>query len=108
MNSDDFGDYFVIEVDRSKLIIPGRLTWQVDYTRTGTMAMQMMSAGFLMGDNAVAGDITGEGKVDFYDIQALAGQWLKPPGVPSADINGDNFVDFKDFALLAENWMEGI
>jgi len=58
-----------------------------------------------------AGDINGDGVVDFDDLEILVGQWLQPPGDPSADIaplpNGDGIVDFLDFAILAQNWFAG-
>jgi arabinogalactan endo-1,4-beta-galactosidase len=59
----------------------------------------------------IYGDITGNGIVDFEDLDILAEQWLQPPGTPSADIaplpNGDGIVNFLDFALLASNWLAG-
>jgi pimeloyl-ACP methyl ester carboxylesterase len=59
---------------------------------------------------SIVGDITGNGDVDFADLEVLAEQWLQPPGNPSADIapvpNGDGIVNFLDFALMAENWMK--
>ena len=61
---------------------------------------------------SIAGDITGNGIVDFEDLAILADQWLQPPGIPSADIapspNGDGIVNFLDFAVLAGHWLEGI
>ena len=67
----------------------------------------------LMGMEAfdkIYGDITGNGIVDFEDLDILVGQWLQSPGTPSADIaplpNGDGIVNFLDFALLANNWLE--
>jgi len=55
-------------------------------------------------------DITSDGKVNFEDLQAIADQWLQPPGIPSADIAPaplDEFVDFLDFAALANHWWQG-
>ena len=61
--------------------------------------------------NPLAGDITGDGKVNFEDIKAIADQWLQAPGIPSADIAPlplDGIVNFLDFAVLAENWLAGM
>ncbi len=58
----------------------------------------------------VTGDITGDGKVNYEDLEKLANQWLQPPGTPSADIAPspvDGFVNFLDFAILANHWLEG-
>ncbi len=59
----------------------------------------------------ILGDITGDGKVNYEDLEILANQWLQPPGTPSADIaplpNGDGIVNFLDFAILAQHWLEG-
>ncbi len=108
VDSNSFSDYFIIEVDRSKLITPGKLTWQVDYTKAGNSQMQLMSALLPIEiSGALAGDINHNGKVDFEDLAELAEQWLQPPGIPSADIappNVDGIVNFLDFSKLAENW----
>ncbi|MBN2136904.1 MAG: lamin tail domain-containing protein [Sedimentisphaerales bacterium] len=53
------------------------------------------------------GDITGDCKVDFEDLQAMAAQWLYPAGGDSeADLDGINGVESRDFALLAGKWYE--
>ncbi len=61
--------------------------------------------------NPLAADITGDGKVNFEDIEVMADQWLQLPGVPSGDIapppDGDGAVNFLDFAVLAAQWLEG-
>ncbi|MHC4743765.1 MAG: lamin tail domain-containing protein, partial [Planctomycetota bacterium] len=51
------------------------------------------------------GDLTGDCKIDYMDIKALAEQWLEPPG-KSADIDGLNGVEWRDIALLAQVWGE--
>ena len=110
VDSNILGDFFIVEVDRSKLIIPGRLTWQVDYAMSGASQMHLMSADFMMEDNSTPGDITGNGVVDYDDILVLCEQWLQPPGTPSADIaptpTGDGIVNWLDFAVLANNWVQ--
>jgi hypothetical protein len=74
----------------------------------GSPGVQNTALGISFLNLGVAGDITGNGKVNFEDLAILADQWLKPPGTPSADIapppDGDNIVDFLDFAVLAQNW----
>ena len=113
-DSDIYGDYFTIDVDRSAPITSGRLTWQVDYIEIeGSTSMQMMSLGLpaALGEE-IAGDITGEGDVDIADLKRLTEKWLwiGTPGSIDEDIapqpDGDGIVNFLDFALLAENWMK--
>jgi hypothetical protein len=60
---------------------------------------------------SIAGDVTGNGIVDFEDLAILADQWLQPPGNPSADIAPspvDGIVNFLDFVVMAEHWLEGL
>ncbi|MHC4560753.1 MAG: chitobiase/beta-hexosaminidase C-terminal domain-containing protein, partial [Planctomycetota bacterium] len=49
------------------------------------------------------GDLDGDCRVDFLDMQVLAEQWLTPPESP-ADLNLDDRVDMDDFALLVAQW----
>jgi unsaturated rhamnogalacturonyl hydrolase len=54
----------------------------------------------------LAGDIDGDGDVDFDDLKILADNWLED--YPSADIfppGGDGIINFLDFAALAQDWM---
>ena len=46
------------------------------------------------------GDLNGDCRVDFLDMQVLTEQWLEPPE-KTADLNLDDRVDMVDFALLA-------
>jgi len=55
------------------------------------------------------GDITGNGKVDLYDLSELAGYWLNsncaaPQECKAADLDNSGTIDFNDFAKLAANW----
>jgi hypothetical protein len=56
----------------------------------------------------MAGDLTGEGKIDFEDLAKLAGQWLwvGPAGSIPEDITGDGIINLADFAELAQKWQE--
>jgi len=105
VDSSSSEDYFIIEVDRSELITPGRLTWQVDYTRTDSSQMQMMSAAVPI---EVTGDISGDGKVDFEDLWRLAEMWLwtGQAGEIAEDTFADGIVNFKDFAKIARGWRD--
>lgn len=107
VDSDSFGDYFTLEVDRSELIIEGRLTWQVDYTGTEGAAMQMMSAN-LPGeeDFQVTGDITDDDKVNLEDFAKMVQNWLQI--APLVNITGGDIIDIQDLAVLAEHWLEGV
>ncbi|MHC4456284.1 MAG: chitobiase/beta-hexosaminidase C-terminal domain-containing protein, partial [Planctomycetota bacterium] len=62
-----------------------------------------------------SGDLTGDCKVNEYDLNCLALQWLDldcgsiPPSCVCADIDGHTFVDFNDFAEFSEDWgKEGV
>jgi len=104
-------DMCTFQVDRSEATEPARIIWQSACEVVGGVpgAQDIASGICLLNLGIIAGDITGDDKVDFEDLNILAEQWLQPPGIPSADIappDGDNIVNFLDFALLAENWLQ--
>ncbi len=105
IDSNSLGDFFAIEVDRSRLIAPGSLTWKLHYTKTDGSGMQIMSAR-LPAEPKIAGDLTDEGKVDFEDLSELAKQWLwtGPTGTIEEDTVPDGTVNLADFAELAAKW----
>ena len=103
-------DTCTFRVDRSEAIETALVDWKTTYSVIDTcQTMQQTSLSLIVLEPPLAGDITGEGIVDFIDLALLADQWLQPPGIPSADIapgpDGDGIVNFLDFAELAENWM---
>jgi hypothetical protein len=105
-------DMCSFQVDRSEAIEPAEIIWKSAYEMAdGSPGVQNTALGISFLNLGVAGDITGNGKVDFEDLKVLADQWLQPPGSLSADIapmpNGDNIVNFLDFAILAKNWLQG-
>lgn len=55
--------------------------------------------------------ISGDGDVNYDDLEILASQWVQAPGNPSADIaprpDGDGIVNIEDLALFAQHWIEG-
>ena len=57
-----------------------------------------------------AGDLNGDCRVDFLDVQIFAGQWLEPSGsgveTNYADLDGADGVNMSDLALLVRNWHE--
>jgi hypothetical protein len=61
---------------------------------------------------AIEGDITGDGAVDWADVNSLSVNWLYNDCAAingwcdGADIDESNSVDFIDFALLANNWLK--
>jgi hypothetical protein len=56
----------------------------------------------------MAGDITGDGIIDWADIQAMGEAWLADPLSPNwnpkADLKPDEIINFLDFAIMAANW----
>jgi hypothetical protein len=55
----------------------------------------------------LAGDSNIDGKVDFTDYQALAGNWQQSgKTLVDGDFNGDGVVDFTDYQILAGAWQQ--
>jgi hypothetical protein len=53
------------------------------------------------------GDANGDGTVNSFDLNLLAGNWLATPATPAmGDFNGDGTVDSFDLNILAAHWME--
>ena len=60
-----------------------------------------------------AGDLNGDCRVDFLDVQIFSGQWLEPSGSSAetnyADLDGVDGVNMSDLALFVRDWhMAGI
>ncbi len=55
------------------------------------------------------GDLNGDCKVDWRDLELFAGQWLDLgcAGAGCADFDGGGSVEGKDFAILASDWPGG-
>lgn len=53
----------------------------------------------------LAGDITGEGRVNLEDFAILADQWQSCDN-PSADLTGDGCVHLDDVLLMSEYWLD--
>jgi predicted aspartyl protease len=57
----------------------------------------------------LAGDINGDGIVDWLDIGAFAEAWLATPSSSNwnsrANMVSDGIINFHDFAVLAQNWL---
>ena len=52
----------------------------------------------------LAGDVNGDGKVDFGDLVILAGEYQLRGADLAADLNRDGSVNFKDLVILAQNY----
>jgi len=87
--------------------VPGSYTVQISYKDSLTNNEQYYSlimSGQLTGEELL-GDFTGNGFVDFEDLEILVSYWLKSePFVDIAPPGGDGIINFLDFAGLAENW----
>ncbi len=100
-------DIFKIVVDRSKLIVPGMLTWELTYYVPVYGSQQATMSMSLSGMDAIPGDITGDGNVNLEDFVIMSQQWNNIPGIPSADIAPplDGYVGIEDMIYLAANWL---
>ncbi len=49
------------------------------------------------------GDVRDDDRVDFLDVLAMAGMWLRLAS-PATDLTGDKRIDLRDYSVLAENW----
>ena len=87
--------------------VPGSYTVQISYKDSLTNNEQYYSliiSGQLTGEELL-GDFTGNGFVDFEDLEILVSYWLQnEPSVDIAPAGGDGIINFLDFAGLAENW----
>ena len=87
--------------------VPGSYTVQISYKDSLTNNEQYYSlimSGQLTGEELL-GDFTGNGFVDFEDLEILVSYWLQnEPSVDIAPPGGDGIINFLDFAGLAQNW----
>ncbi|MHC4744018.1 MAG: lamin tail domain-containing protein, partial [Planctomycetota bacterium] len=69
------------------------------------LLMFLISLGGLAVAECPKGDLSGDCRVDFIDVRALASQWLYPSSWPG-DLDGLNGVEARDWAILAEDWLQ--
>jgi len=90
-------DIFEIEVDRSVLIDPVEMVWNVTYELGDTGTEEQPSS-------SVSVHLDSAG--DLFDLEQLVSEWLwvGDAGSIAEDLSGDGRVDFADFAIFAEGW----
>ncbi|MGA2916668.1 MAG: dockerin type I domain-containing protein [Sedimentisphaerales bacterium] len=83
------------------------LSWTAGYDAVSHDVYLGTDANSIATAERLAGDLDGDGRVDYNDLAILAGYWLQNPAgsEPYAGVNDDNIVDFFDYAILAGNWM---
>ena len=54
--------------------------------------------------NMLAGDLDGNGKVDFDDFLKLSANFGMPGSPDQGDIDDSGFIDFDDFLILSANY----
>ncbi|MHC4743034.1 MAG: hypothetical protein ACYS8Z_14050, partial [Planctomycetota bacterium] len=93
----DFGEYFIVEVDRGARIVPGSFGWQVPCSGAKSAKYKVMLT-------CVSSEETGIG-----DLVQLSESWLwtGPPGEISGDVVPDGRINFADFAALCQEWLTG-
>ena len=107
IDSNDFGDYFRMTVDRSQTITPSKLIVWIEFNAVLGQQMELTVAGVESSSSAgISGDLLAEGQSDFTDLSALAGHWLwtGTTGEIQEDLVPDGTVNLADFAEFAENW----
>lgn len=100
-------DTCTFEVDRAQAIEPAEIIWwsRCDLAATGQQMQHSGSSIILLEEDNTAGDLTGDGEVNFEDLAKLCLYWLQDEAsVDIAPPGGDGIVNFLDFAKLAENW----
>lgn len=80
-----------------QLLIGGRFQ-QIDQTESNYIGSLNICI-----DDAVPGDLNGDGEVNVSDMLELLGQWGACSGC-AADLNGNGSVDVSDLLLLLGNW----
>ncbi len=65
-----------------------------------------------IGLKGIAGDISGNKEVDFFDYSILAERWLdtsceSPDDCNGADLEPDGDVDMADLEVIIDNWLAG-
>jgi len=70
--------------------------------------MKIISESWLDGQIAVQSDLDGDANVNFLDFAQFAEYWQNPITVlPTGDINGDGFVNWLDMKVICQNWLDG-
>ena len=90
------------------LVAAGILASQPDAVPSGAaFADSGQALGNSLSYAAAAGDVDGDGDVDFEDLLQLLGKWGECPNPPDgcpADLNCDGQVGFDDLLIVLDNW----
>lgn len=82
-------------------------TYYYRVTAVDTSANESDFSGEAAATVRMAGDLTGDNRVDGNDVIAFSEFWLYPgcDAAAGMDVNGDCSVDLRDFSRLAGNWL---
>jgi hypothetical protein len=81
---------------------------------SGTLSQSQISFGSatveIVLQQAITGDVNGDGIVDYQDLGIMAGNWNMTSGadLSMGDLNGDGAVDYQDLGIMAGNWNYGV
>jgi hypothetical protein len=99
-DSDEAGNYMLVL----------RVQDAVDFAYSSYLAVDALYLDIAPGCHYnLLGDLNDDCKVDFFDFNLLANEWLNACEAPiwcnRTDLNRSNFVDFGDLELMAINWL---
>ena len=99
----EFVDDPVARFDKSGLYILRLTAYDGSLSESNTVTITVKEP------SCPVGDLNKDCRVDWQDVQILAGQWLTDPvcwGFGCPDLDADDIVNLGDFAWLGENWDE--
>ncbi|MBC8522471.1 hypothetical protein H8D29_00940, partial [PVC group bacterium] len=83
---------------------PGTTTQEFSTTNfNGTVQIQVIDYPFAILDDAVIGDVNGDGNVDVTDLLSVISAW-GPCGGCLGDLDNNGTVDVTDLLIIIGNW----
>jgi hypothetical protein len=98
------GLFAIAAGDHLSFTFPGYLSAQVDVPPSAAVGLPEGEVADLGAITLLAGDVTGDNRVNILDLATLAQHYLSAE--PIADLNADGVVNILDLALVAGNYQQ--